>query len=412
MNLSDVDLSDPDVFQQGRHHDAFEVLRRDDPVHWQPEPGGGGFWCITRHTDIVAVNRDAAAFSSGRGFTLMDPPEGIEGDSQRELLPGMDAPRHTRYRRVVNRGFTPRILALVEAHLAAKATAIVDHVIESGHAEFVTDIAAELPLQAIAELMGVPQEDRHRIFEWSNSLIGLDDPEYQGSRDHGYTAAAEMFIYSDGLRRQRLADPRDDIVTTLVNAEVEGERLTDDEFGMFFLLLAVAGNETTRNAISHGMKALVDHPAQYAALAADPGRTRMERAVEEILRWATPVLYFRRTAEADIDIGGTLIRSGDKVALWYISGNRDEAVFPEPFRFDIDRYPSEQIAFGGGGPHFCLGANLARMEMRLIFTELVTRIADMTLDGEVEMLRSNFIGGIKRMPVRWTPGSRATPTSG
>ncbi len=401
MDLRDIDLTDPDLFRSGRHHEAFALLRREEPIHWQTEADGPGFWSVTRHADIVAVNRDAETFCSGQGFTLQDIGDDPADAAITELLTGMDAPRHTRLRRIVNKGFTPRMLGLLEQHLAHKATTIVDNVIDLGTADFVDAIASELPLQAIAELMGVPQEDRRKLFDWSNRLIGFDDPEFQGSRDDGIAAAAEMYLYSDELRRLRASDPRDDIVTKLINAEIEGEHLTDDEFGMFFLLLAVAGNETTRNATSHGMKALIEHPAQFAALRDDPSEERMARAVEEILRWASPVLYFRRTATRDVELHGTQLRAGDKVAMWYVSGNRDEDAFADPFTFDIDRWPNEHVAFGGGGTHFCLGANLARMELRLIFTELVSRMGTMALDGDVEMLRSNFIGGIKRMPVRW-----------
>lgn len=402
MDLSDIDLTDPDAFRSETHHEMFARLRREDPVHWQPEADGSGFWAVTRHEDIVAINRDAETFSSGlKGFTLQDPGTDPTEQAMAELLPGMDAPRHTRLRRIVNKGFTPRMLTLLEQHLAHKATTIVDTVIERGQADFVDEIASELPLQAIAELMGVPQDDRRKLFEWSNRLIGFDDPEFQGSRDAGMQAAAEMYLYSDALRHEREQDPRDDIVTKLINAEIEGEHLTDNEFSMFFMLLAVAGNETTRNATSHGMRALIENPDQFEALRNDPSKERMERAVEEILRWSTPVLYFRRTATRDVLVNGTQMHAGDKVAMWYVSGNRDETVFADPFTFDTDRWPNEQIAFGGGGAHFCLGANLARMELRLIFTELVTRIGSMHLDGDVEMLRSNFIGGIKRMPVRW-----------
>ena len=402
MELRDVNLLDPGVFASGRHHEMFETIRREDPVYFHPEPDGPGFWCITRHADLVTVNRDATVFSSAaEGINIPD-----IGDDQspvRDMMLYMDPPRHTRYRLLVNKGFTPRMIGLIEDHLRAKAVAIVDHVIDRGRADFIDDIASELPLQAIAELMGVPQEDRRKLFEWSNTMIGFDDPEFQGSRDAGLQAAAEMYVFANELASSRRADPREDIVTTLINAEIDGDKLTETEFDLFFLLLAVAGNETTRNVTAHGMKALIEHPDEMAKVSADPSPERIDHAVEEILRWATPVLYFRRTALEDYELGGKQIKAGDKVVMWHISANRDEAVFDDPFRFDVDRWPNEHIAFGGGGPHFCLGANLARMELRLIFRELVTRMSDMTLDGEVEMLRSNFIGGIKRMPVRWTP---------
>jgi cholest-4-en-3-one 26-monooxygenase len=294
------------------------------------------------------------------------------------------------------------MIGLLEDHLTAKATAIVDSVIDRGSCDFVSDIAAELPLQAIAELMGVPQDDRRKLFEWSNRMIGADDPEFQKNTEGMEAvndAAAELFVYAQGLAELRRADPRDDIISKLLASEIEGDRLGELEFEMFFLLLAVAGNETTRNATAHGMKALLDHPDQFDKLKANP--ELLPSAIEEILRWATPVLHFRRTALEDYQLGDTAIHAGDKVVMWHISANRDEAVFDDPFRFDIERSPNEHIAFGGGGPHFCLGANLARMELRLIFDELARRLPDLELDGEVEYLRSNFIGGIKHMPVRW-----------
>jgi len=256
--------------------------------------------------------------------------------------------------------------------------------------------------------MGVPQEDRRKLFEWSNRMIGADDPEYQDGNNEAIEAAAEMYLYANLLAADRRADPQDDIISKLLNAEIEGDKLSELEFDLFFLLLAVAGNETTRNATAHGMRALMDNPDQMKKLVADPSEERINHAVEEILRWATPVMYFRRTAKDDFELNGKLIKAGDKVAMWHISANRDEEVFDDPFTFDIDRWPNEHIAFGGGGPHFCLGANLARMELRLIFREIVTRLPDMRLDGDVEMLRSNFIGGIKHMPVAWTPGARST----
>ena len=401
MELLDVDLLDPDTFRLGRHHEMFRALRAEDPVHWTTEPGGGGFWSITRHADLVTVNRDAHVFSSAeKGISIPDITP--DGAVVREMMLYMDPPRHTRYRLLVNKGFTPRMIGLLEGHLTAKATAIVDNVVGLGSCDFVNDIAAELPLQAIAELMGVPQEDRRKLFEWSNRMIGADDPEFQKDSqgmEAANDAATELFLYAQGLAELRRADPRDDIISKLLASEIDGDRLSELEFEMFFLLLAVAGNETTRNATAHGMKALLDHPVQFDKLKANP--ELIPTAVEEIVRWATPVLHFRRTALEDYELGGKVIKAGDKVVMWHISANRDESVFDEPYRFDVERSPNEHIAFGGGGPHFCLGANLARMELRLIFDELVRRLPDLELDGEVEYLRSNFIGGIKHMPVRW-----------
>ncbi len=403
MELTDVDLLDPDVFRLGRHHEMFTLLRREDPVHWQDEPHGGGFWSITRHADLIAVNRDAHVFSSAEHGISIPDIDDINGAMVREMMLYMDPPRHTRYRLLVNKGFTPRMIGLLEQHLTAKATAIVDNVANDGGCDFVGDIAAELPLQAIAELMGVPQEDRRKLFDWSNRMIGADDPEFQkdteGMEAAG-DAAAELFGYAHTLAELRRDDPRDDIISRLLGSEIDGDKLSELEFDMFFMLLTVAGNETTRNATAHGMKALLDHPEQFDKLKANP--ELLPSAIEEILRWATPVLHFRRTAMEDYQVGDTLIRQGDKVVMWHISANRDETVFEDPFTFDIERSPNDHIAFGGGGPHFCLGANLARMELRLIFDELVRRLPDMELAGEVEYLRSNFIGGIKHMPVSYS----------
>jgi cholest-4-en-3-one 26-monooxygenase len=406
----DGDLLSADVFRDQRHHDVFAALRRDDPVHWHVDSAGVGFWCLTKQADVQMASREPETFVSAKGFTLIDiDPEDLQGVMMRQMLPGMDRPEHTRYRRIVSKGFSPRTLRLLEDHLALKARRIVDGVIDRGSCDFVGDVAAELPLQAIAELVGVPEEDRRKIFRWGNQMTGMDDPEFGGDMEAGMVASAEMMVYADELRRQRTAEPRDDIITLLTGAADGADGLTDAELTIFFLLLVVAGNETTRNATSHGMRALIEHPAELDKLARDPSPERITRAVEEILRWASPILYFRRTATRAVDLRGKKIEAGDRVVLWYASANRDEEAFPDPFRFDVDRWPNDHVTFGGGGPHFCLGASLARMELRLIFTELVTRLAGMELDGPVEMLRSNFIGGIKRMPVRWD--RRPVPTS-
>ena len=408
MQLNDVDLNDLDRFQRQEHHDMFTVLRAEDPVHWSTEPDGPGFWSITKHADVQQVNRDTEGFSAERGgMTLLEPSDTDGMDMRGKILVMMDPPRHTRYRLLVNKGFTPRMISLIEAHLAYRAELIVDSIIERGECEFVTEVAAELPLQAIAEIMGVPQEERHLLFDWSNRLIGADDPEYNkdpANKEGALGAAAELYLYASALGEARRGDPRDDIVSKLINAEIEGDKLTAEEFELFILLLAVAGNETTRNATAHGVDALMDNPDQLAKLAANP--ELMPSAVEEILRWSSPVLYFRRTATRDVELRGKTIKAGDKVAMWFVSGNRDEEAFEDPFRFDIARTPNDHVAFGGGGAHFCLGANLAKMELRLIFEQLVTRLPDVRPAGEPERLRSNFIGGIKHLPVTFTPGPR------
>ncbi len=409
--IEGIDLNDPERFVRMEHHAMFTKLRADDPVHWQPDDlKGGGYWNVVKHSDLIEVNRDTATFSSEVGGTMImsgQLPVGEDPDAMMDtrgvLMLDMDPPKHTRYRLLVNKGFTPRMIGLIEQALRHRASLIVDNVIEQGSADFVDDIASELPLQAIAEIMGVPQEDRRKLFEWSNRMVGAGDPEYMA--DDTGDAFVELFTYVNGLAVERRTDPRDDIVTKLLNAEIEGEQLSELEFDMFMMLLAVAGNETTRNATAHGMYALLTHPDQFELLKRDP-EARIDDAVEEVLRWASPVLHFRRTATVDTEIRGRQIAAGDRVVIWHISANRDEEVWDDPFVFDITRNPNPHVAFGGGGSHFCLGANLARMELKLILTELVTRLPDMQLAGEPERLLSNFIGGIKHMPVKWTPGER------
>jgi cholest-4-en-3-one 26-monooxygenase len=411
MGLADVDLQDLDRFVRQEHHEMFRTLRAEDPVHWSDDKlGGQGFWNVTKHADLVAVNRDTETFSSEvGGVSIQDFAEDSPMDPRGVMMLYMDPPKHTRYRRLVTKGFTPRMIGLLEQYLRHRAILIVDNVIERGECDFVVDVAAELPLQAIAEIMGVPQEDRRMLFDWSNRMIGIDDPEYNPDNpDDGTTASAELYLYVNDLAKQRKSDPRDDIVTLLINAEVEGDKLSELEFDMFMLLLTVAGNETTRNATAAGMYALLSHPEQFELLKSDPER-HMGTAVDEILRWTTPVLHFRRTATKDVTLRGKEIKAGDKVVIWHTSANRDEDAFAAPYTFDITRSPNEHVAFGGGGSHFCLGANLARMELRLVFDEIARRIPDMQLSGEPAWLRSNFIGGVKHLPVTWTPGARVNP---
>ena len=411
MALEGINLLDLDRFQRLEHYEMFDRLRAEAPVSWHEYPNAKGFWNVVQHKDLVTVNRDTSTFSSETGGISILTPDEFPGEGNGQdprglMMLYMDPPKHTRYRLLVNKGFTPRMIGLIEKYLEHRAILIVDNIIERGSCDFVVDLASELPLQAIAEIMGVPQEDRMMLFDWSNRMIGIDDPEFAG--EDGATASAELFMYVNELAKQRGVDPRDDIVTKLINAEVEGDRLSEFEFDMFMMLLTVAGNETTRNTTSWGMWALMQNLDQYAALAGDLDG-KLDHAIEEILRWATPVYHFRRTATVDTEIHGQEIKADDKVVIWHISANRDESVFEDPYRFDIDRWPNEHIAFGGGGQHFCLGANLARMELKLIFREILERIPDMRLAGDVEMLRSNFIGGVKHMPVTFTPGARRNP---
>jgi cholest-4-en-3-one 26-monooxygenase len=384
-------------------HEAFAELRRERPVLWQEEPGGPGYWALTKYDDIVTVSSDNVLFSSWRmGTNIEDPdPDGLA--VIRTLLIDMDPPMHTKYRRLVSTGFTPKMIAALEPHVRTVTRRIIDGVAAKGACDFVTEVAAELPLAVIAEMLGVPEEDHHKVFDWSNRLIGFDDPEYSTTLDDGRNAAMEMFFYANQLAVERKAHPRDDLVSVLMAADVDGESLKEADFDGFFILLAVAGNETTRNLISGAMLALMQHPEQRSRLAADP--SLMPTAVEEFLRWVSPLIYFRRTASRDTEIRDQRIAEGDKLVMYYPSANRDEDVFPDAGVFDVGRSPNPHMAFGGGGPHFCLGASLARLEIRIMFEELLRRLPDIEPAGPVQRLRSNFINGIKHMPVRYTPAA-------
>ncbi len=400
MELADIDLFDPDVWVKGVPHEAFRLLRQKAPVFWQKMGPNDGYWAITRYDDVVAVSKDPATFSSYKGGTILRELSEEDLANTRTIMLNMDPPQHSKYRKLVSQGFTPRMTARLELRIRAATTEILDQVAERGECDFVRDIAAELPLVVIAELVGVPLEDRHMVFEWSNRLIGFDDPEFAESAEDGKLAAMEMWMYANKLAEERKKEPRDDLVSVLMTGEVDGEKLTEQEFDSFFLLLAVAGNETTRNLISGGMLALIEHPDQREKLIRNPAL--IPTAVEEMLRWVSPVSQFRRTATRDTEIRGQKIREGDKVVIYYQSANRDEAVFRDPDNFDVERSPNNHLAFGIG-EHFCLGANLARLEIRVMFEELLRRMPDIELAGPVRRLRSNFINGVKEMPVRFTP---------
>ena len=409
MQLSDINLMDLDMIAERVPHEELTFLRREAPVWLHPESRGPGCWVVSKYDDVVKISRDWETFSSdahrGGVIGMEENPEAqAAADLEGNMMLTMDPPRHTRYRKLVNKGFTPRRVAALEEQARLTSTRIIDRVIEKGEADYVVDIAAELPLAVIADLMGVPEDDHHKIFDWSNQLVGSQDPEYQVSRDEVMSSAIELFQYANALGKQRRNEPKDDIVTALLTAEVDGDTLTEQDFDLFFMLLAVAGNETTRNVLSHGALALMEHPEEYRKLVANPDL--MPNAVEEILRWATPVMYFRRNATTDYELRGQEIKEGDKVSIWYMSANRDEDVFDDPFRFDVERTPNEHVAFGGGGPHFCLGASLARLELRVMLTELMRRMPDMEMAGPPVRLRSNFLNGIKHLPITFTPGKR------
>lgn len=408
MSASEINLSSPEfwVLPGDARDDAFARLRRDRPVAFFDEPvfgenpPGPGYWALTRYDDIWRVSRHPELFQSGRGVNIPDMP--IEIAEFFGSMIAMDAPRHSQLRGLVQRGFTPRHIKQIDDYIDAKAKQIVDTVAPLGECDFVTEIAAQLPLQIICDMLGIPASQHQRIFELTNIILGVGDPEYATSLEELMAAAMELYQYAFELGEQRLKEPADDITSSLMHAELDGQRLSAQEFGSFFILLVAAGNETTRNAISHGMKALTDHPEQRRIWMDDFDGVA-PTAVEEIVRWASPVIHFRRTTTQDTEIGGQQIAAGQKVVLWYCSGNRDESHFTDPFTFDVRRSPNDQVGFGAGGAHFCMGANLARREMTAMFHELLTRLPDIEITGPPEMLQSSFIHGIKRMPCSFTP---------
>ncbi|MGF0319266.1 cytochrome P450 [Nocardia fluminea] len=409
---SGFDFTDPALWESRNPVQEFAELRRTAPVWWNAQTdaqsGGfrdGGYWVISKHEDIKEISRNPELFSSQRkGSVIRLPgevtPEQIELTGA--LLLNMDPPKHTKIRRIISKGFTPRAVEGLRAALAERAAAIVHAAREAGGGDFVEQVACELPLQAIAELVGVPQQDRRKLFDWSNQMLNYDDPEYGDATttDASSTAAMEILGYAWNMAEQRRAEPADDIVSTLVHADLDGEALGSDEFGFFVILLAVAGNETTRNAITHGMKAFIDNPDQWELYK----RQRPRTATDEIVRWATPVTVFQRTATADTELGGQLIRAGERVGLFYSSANFDEDAFERPFSFDILRDPNPHLAFGGTGTHFCVGANLARLEIDLIFNAIADVMPDLSQVSEPQRLRSGWINGIKHWQVSYESG--------
>lgn len=393
--MSRPDFFDLGLFADGPPHELFRRLRDEEPVCFLAEPHGPGFWAITRYADVVAVSRDAATFTSAPRVFIEDPDDAVGDD---HLLINIDPPRHTKLRKIVNRGFTPRQVALLEPRIREIVVGLLDAVATDGPFDLVTDVSVELPLQVIAELVGVPHDDRHRVFALTEIMMSVGDPDLGHTVEDARAAITEMFGYVDALARERLASPGDDLLSRILAADVDGEALTPIETDFFFMLLMNAGSETTRNLITGGMLALFEHPDERARVQGEPAL--LTSAIEEMLRWVTPVMHFRRTASRDVEIGAQQIRSGDKVALWYTSANRDERAFPDADRFDVGRSPNEHVAFGAGGPHFCLGASLARLEARVMFEELLTRLPTLEPAGPVRRLGSNFINGITSLPVR------------
>jgi cholest-4-en-3-one 26-monooxygenase len=400
----DIDLINPDTFEHGLPLEQFAAMRDSAPVFWHDQPGswGEGFWVVTRHADVQEVSRQPEVFSSYERGALLhtgsDQDEEQALEMTRMLMLNMDPPEHSQYRNIVQRAFTPRTIRNLETRLVEFAHDIVDRALAKGEGDFVKDVAAEMPLLAICELIGVPAEDRVKIFDLSNRLIGFDDPEFRTSPDDAQMASMEMYMYADGIAASRRECPMDDIATKLLQAEVDGGALTQEQFDVFFLLLTVAGNETTRNAISHGMQAFFDNPDQWELFKKE---RPLESATEEIIRWGTPVIQFQRTALSDYHLSGQTISKGDRVAIYYSAANRDETALDRPDTFDVTRENNEHIAFGGGGPHFCLGANLARAEIRIMFDVIADRMPDIRPLGPARALRSMFINGIKEIPVTY-----------
>jgi len=397
----DINLVDQDHYaSKGAPHDQLRWLRENTPVFWHEgdaERGWPGFWALTKHEDVVHVSRHSDLFSSSQKLALFDEMPEPQRELQRMMMLNQDPPEHTRRRSLVNRGFTPRAIGKLEDHIREICHQLVDEAKAKSSIDFVTDFAAPLPLYVICELLGAPIEDRDKIFEWSNRMIGAQDPDYAAAPDEGQNAAMEVYAYANALAAARKDDPQDDIVTKLLQPAENGETLTVDEFDLFVLLLVVAGNETTRNAASGGMLTLFEHPDQWTRLVADRGLAGP--AADEIVRWISPVNLFRRTATTDTVIRGQEIAEGDKVVVFYTSANRDADVFESPDVFDIGRTPNPQIGFGGGGAHFCLGNHLAKLELRVLFEVLAERVPTLQQAGEAARLRSSFINGIKSLPV-------------
>ena len=406
VDFADINLLDSTVFAKRVPHEWFAFLRQNAPVWWQEEADGPGFWAVTTLAEATQVNRDYEHFSSARQATYLWDLADDDLAQQQLIMLNMDPPLHTRYRRLVNKGFTPRMVNQLHERIHVATDDIIDQVIETGSADFVTDLAAELPLVVIAELLGVPNEDRHRMFDWSNRMIGSDDPEYQTAGEVAQMASMELYAYASELFGQKRVDPRDDLMSVLTQVEIEGEQLSSFELELFFLLLTVAGNETTRNLISGAMATFFEHPDQWELLRKD--RSLLPSAVEEMLRYVTPVMNFRRQTTAEFELGGQKIEADSKVVFFHISANRDELAFENPQTFDITRNPNPHMAFGAGGPHFCLGANLARMEIRVMFEHLLDRMPDMELAGDVQRLQSAFISGVKHIPISFPAGPRVS----
>ncbi len=393
-----IDLLDPASFAHGQPHAQFRWLRDHEPVFRHAEPDGPGFWAVTRYEDVRAVGRDHETFSSVPTTMIPDPAPGLDfGDHQMMLM--ADPPHHTRLRRTINREFTPRAAERLRPRIRDLARQIVDAVIDRGECDFVTDVAGEMPSFVIADLLGLPLDDGRRLYELTEAIHAAPESQPEGA---ALAAVLEMFNYAHGVAEEKRRKPADDLASVLVTTEVDGHLLDDIDFNLFFILLVDAGGDTTRNLVGGGLVALFEHPDERRRLQADLDGL-LPTAIEEMLRWVSPVIHMRRTATRDVELAGTQIAAGDKVVMYYGSANRDERAFADPDRFDVGRQPNDHIAFGGGGPHFCLGAHLARIEINELLSEVFARMPDVEPAGSVEWLPSNFISGPKHLPVRFTP---------
>ncbi|WP_433467760.1 cytochrome P450 [Spirillospora sp. CA-142024] len=402
----EIDIIDPGVYERGGiPHRQFQWLRDNDPVHWHQDPNDGvpGFWAVTRHEDVVAVSRRADPYSSRERSAMFEEFSDEDIALYGQMMLFQDPPDHTRLRSMVNKGFTPRMIGRLQDHIRRICNELIDEAAPLGECDFVERFAAPLPLYTICELLGAPLEDREKIFHWSNKLVAFNDPEFIEGREESTLCAAEFAEWGGQLAAARQSTPRDDIVTKLLQPDADGSRITLEEFQLFVIMLSIAGNETTRTATAGGMIAFFERPDQWARLRED--RSLVPKAVEEIVRWVSPINQFRRTALVDTELGGKEIKAGDKVVLFYGSANMDERVFENPFAFDVGRDPNPHIGFGGGGPHYCLGTHLARMNLRIIFETILERMPDIRLAGEPRRLRSNFVNGYKEIPVSFTPSA-------
>ena len=404
------DFTDPDIYAERLPVDELAEMRRVAPIWWNRQPDGvggfgdGGFWVVTKHKDVKEVSLRSDVFSSLEKTALPRYKDGTvqaQIDTGKFVLLNMDAPHHTHLRKIVSRAFTPRAVEQLRADLAERARQIVAAAAAEGRGDFVEQVSCEHPLQAIAGLMGVPQEDRMKLFHWSNQMVGDMDPEFENN--DAISASVELITYGMQMAAEKSANPTDDLVTKLVQADVDGHKLSDDEFGFFVILLAVAGNETTRNSITQGMMAFTDFPDQWELFKRD----RPGTAADEIVRWATPVTSFQRTALEDTELAGVPIKKGQRVVMFYRSANFDEDVFDDPYSFNILRDPNPHVGFGGNGAHFCIGANLARMTIDLMFNAIADAMPDLTSLAEPERLRSGWLNGIKHWQVDYSGSSRA-----